>query len=54
MGNYAATVYPVAAEGDVAPLRMIRGGPAGRDALMIGNPGAVAYDTKRAEILVPN
>ena len=54
MGNYAATVYPVTAEGDVAPLRMIRGGPAGRDALMIGNPGAVAYDTKRAEILVPN
>jgi DNA-binding beta-propeller fold protein YncE len=54
MGNYAATVYPVAATGDVAPLRTIRGGPDGRDALMIGNPGAVAYDSRRSEILVPN
>jgi DNA-binding beta-propeller fold protein YncE len=54
MGNYAATVYPLAANGDTAPVRTIRGGPAGRIGLMIGNPGAVAYDTKRQEILVPN
>lgn len=54
MGNYAATVYPIAAQGNVAPVRMIRGGPAGRIGLMIGNPGAVAYDRKRQEILVPN
>ena len=26
----------------------------GTPALQIGNPGAVAYDTKRDEILVPN
>ena len=31
-----------------------RGGPAGRLALNIGNPGAVGYDSKRQEILVPN
>ena len=54
MGNYAATVYPLTADGDVAPLRTIRGGPAGQTGLMIGNPGAVGYDTMRQEILVPN
>jgi DNA-binding beta-propeller fold protein YncE len=54
MGNYGVTVYPLTANGDVAPLRTIRGGPAGRTGLMIGNPGAVGYDTKRQEILVPN
>jgi DNA-binding beta-propeller fold protein YncE len=54
MGNYGATVYPIAANGDVPPLRTIRGGPAGREGLMIGNPGAVAYDSKRQQLLVPN
>jgi DNA-binding beta-propeller fold protein YncE len=54
MGNYGITVYPLTAGGDVAPTRTIRGGPAGRTGLMIGNPGAVGYDTKRQEILVPN
>jgi len=54
MGNFAATVYPITANGDVAPLRMIRGGPADQVGLMIGNPGAVGYDSKRQQILVPN
>jgi DNA-binding beta-propeller fold protein YncE len=54
MGNYSATVHPITANGDVAPLRTIRGGPAGRVGLMIGNPGAIDYDSKRQEILVPN
>ncbi|MBI4444154.1 MAG: hypothetical protein HY649_12380 [Acidobacteria bacterium] len=54
MGNHSATVYPLTAAGDVAPIRTIRGGPEGKPALQIGNPGAVAYDTKRNEILVPN
>lgn len=53
-GNHTATVYPISANGDVRPLRTIRGGPSNRPALMIGNPGAVGYDTKREEILVPN
>jgi DNA-binding beta-propeller fold protein YncE len=54
MGNFAATVFPITANGDIAPLRVIRGGPAGQIGLMIGNPGAVGYDSKRQQILVPN
>ena len=54
MGNYKLTAYPITADGDVAPLRTIRGGPDGLTGQMIGNPGAVGYDTKRQEILVPN
>ncbi len=54
MGNFAATVFPITADGDVAPLRVIRGGPADQIGLMIGNPGAIGYDSKRQQILVPN
>jgi hypothetical protein len=53
-GNRAATVFHRTAEGDTPPLRVIRNGPADAPALMIGNPGAIGYDTKREEILVPN
>ncbi len=53
-GNHSLSVYPMTAEGDTAPLRTIRSSPAGRAALMIGNPGAIDYDTKRKQILVPN
>lgn len=52
--NHSAHVFPLKASGDVAPLRTIRAAPQGEKALGIGNPGAVAYDTKRREILVPN
>lgn len=54
MGNHRATVYALDANGDVPPLRTIRSAPADKPALAIGNPGAVAYDSKRDEILVPN
>ena len=54
MGNASITVFPVTANGDVRPLRTIRTGPADRLSLNIGNPGAVGYDTKRDQILVPN
>jgi DNA-binding beta-propeller fold protein YncE len=54
MGNYTATVYPITANGDVPPLRTIRAGPRGGRYNMMGNPGSVAYDTRRQEILVPN
>jgi hypothetical protein len=54
MGNYTAAVFPIAASGNAAPIRQIRGGPENGEALMIGNPGAVGYDSKRQEILVPN
>jgi hypothetical protein len=54
MGNHSATVYARTANGDVAPLRTIRAAPAGKQALAIGNPGAVAYDGTRDQLLVPN
>ena len=54
MGTPSVTVFPVTANGDVPPVRTIRGAPAGTQSLMIGNPGAVAYDSKREQILVPN
>ena len=54
MGTPSITVFPVTANGDVPPSRTIRGGPAGAVGLMIGNPGAVGYDSKRDQILVPN
>ena len=54
MGTHAVLFFPVTANGDVKPLRIIRGGPADQAALNIGNPGAVGYDTKRGQILVPN
>lgn len=54
MGRASITVFPITANGNVKPLRTIRGGPDNRLALNIGNPGAVGYDTKRNQILVPN
>jgi DNA-binding beta-propeller fold protein YncE len=53
-GGHSATVFDIAASGDAAPKRIIRNAPEGTPSLMIGNPGAVGYDTKRDEILVPN
>jgi hypothetical protein len=54
MGNHQATVYPLLANGDVAPLRVIRSGAPDEPALLIVNPGGVGYDTRREELLVPN
>ncbi|MBI2820699.1 MAG: hypothetical protein HYX74_00610 [Acidobacteria bacterium] len=53
-GNHTVTVYRRGAGGDTPPLRTIRSAPPDKPSLMIGNPGAVDYDTKRKEILVPN
>jgi 6-phosphogluconolactonase (cycloisomerase 2 family) len=53
-GGHSATAYPIDANGDAAPLRTIRSAPASAPSLMIGNPGALTYDSKREEILVPN
>ena len=54
MGTPSVTVFPVTANGDVEPIRTIRGAPVGTESLMIGNPGAVGYDSRRGQILVPN
>ena len=54
LGNASATVYPLMANGNVAPLRQIRSAPLGHISLTFGRTAAVAYDSKRQEILVPN
>jgi DNA-binding beta-propeller fold protein YncE len=53
-GGHSATVYDLSATGNAAPKRIIRNAPENTPSLMIGNPGAVGYDPKREEILVPN
>jgi DNA-binding beta-propeller fold protein YncE len=53
-GGHSGTAYDLTAAGDVAPKRTIRNAPPDTPSLMIGNPGAVAYDSKRENILVPN
>jgi len=53
-GNHSTTVYKRDASGDTPPLRVIRSAAADKPTLMIGNPGAIDFDTRRGEILVPN
>jgi len=54
LGNSSATVYPLTASGDVAPLRIIRSASRDKISLKFGKTQAVAYDSKRDQILVPN
>ena len=53
-GDHSAVVFPRLAAGNVRPRRILRNAPAGRETSGFGNPYAVAYDTKRQEVLVPN
>ena len=53
-GDHTALVFPNTANGNVPPKRVLRNAPAGSPTVGFGNPGAVAYDSKRDEILVPN
>jgi hypothetical protein len=53
-GSHAATVFPIDANGNVTPKRVIRSAPPDTPAPMIGNPHTMAYDVKRDEILVSN
>jgi len=53
-GNHTMAVFAPNANGNVPPKRTIRSGPSGTRSLMIGNPGALAFDSKREQILVPN
>jgi DNA-binding beta-propeller fold protein YncE len=53
-GDHTALVFPRLAAGNVRPGRIIRSAPAGQATSGFGNPYAVAYDTRRQEILVPN
>jgi len=53
-GNHTAAVYHPMANGDVAPVRIIRSAPPSQPVPGLGNPHPIAYDTKREQILVPN
>jgi DNA-binding beta-propeller fold protein YncE len=53
-GDHTALVFARTASGDVEPKRILRNAPAGSPTVGFGNPGAVAYDSKRDELLVPN
>jgi DNA-binding beta-propeller fold protein YncE len=52
--EHTAAVFPRTAQGNIAPKRLVRNAPRGTPAVGFGNPGAVAYDSKRDQILVPN
>jgi DNA-binding beta-propeller fold protein YncE len=54
LGNSTATVYPLMANGDVRPLRVIRSAPEGSKGPNFGRTQGLAYDPIRQEILVPN
>jgi len=53
-GDHSALAFDSAADGNVTPKRILRSAPAGTSTPGFGNPMALAYDTKRGEILVPN
>lgn len=52
--GHTAEIFGRAAGGDAAPRRVIRNAPAGAGHTDFGNPMALAYDSRRDEILVPN
>jgi DNA-binding beta-propeller fold protein YncE len=52
--EHSAAVFARTAKGNVAPKRVLRNAPSGSPAVGFGNPGAVTYDSKRDQILVPN
>ncbi len=52
--GHTAEVFPRDAQGDAVPKRLIRNAPAGTLAAGFGNPMALAYDSKRDQLLVPN
>ena len=57
VANYAdhtALVFAREAAGNATPKRIIRNAPAGTPTSGFGNPYAVAYDSKREQLLVPN
>ena len=53
-GDHTALAFDSAANGNIAPKRILRSAPAGAATPGFGNPMALAYDTKRSQILVPN
>ncbi len=52
--GHEAEVFDLNASGNAAPKRIIRNAPPGTPAAGFGNPMAIAYDSKRDVLLVPN
>jgi len=52
--DHTALAFNRSDNGDQTPKRIIRNAPAGTPSAGFGNPMAMAYDSKREEILVPN
>ena len=53
-GNSSADVFPLNADGNVAPLRTIRSAPSNKVSLKFGKVEALAYDEGRDQVWVPN
>jgi DNA-binding beta-propeller fold protein YncE len=53
-GDHSALVFDRRATGNVPPKRVIRTAPPGTPSPGFGNPQALAYDSRREQILVPN
>jgi DNA-binding beta-propeller fold protein YncE len=53
-GNHTATAYRWDANGDAAPVRVIRSAPLDAPTTLISNPYMIAFDSRRDEIIVPN
>ena len=52
--DHSSLVFSRTASGNAAPLRVLRGASTESPVVGFGNPGALAYDSKRSEIIVPN
>lgn len=53
-GDHSAAVFDLHARGNVKPKRVLCNAPKGTPTSGFGNPITIAYDSKRAELLVPN
>ena len=53
-GDHSALAFDSAGQGNIAPKETIRSAPAGTPTPGFGNPMALAYDSKREALLVPN
>jgi hypothetical protein len=52
--GHTAVAFARAANGNESPKRIIRSAPAGAPSAGFGNPMALAYDSKRQQVLAPN
>jgi DNA-binding beta-propeller fold protein YncE len=53
-GDHSSLAFDSGGQGNLAPKRIVRSAPAGTPTPGFGNPMALAYDSKRGALLVPN